>query len=290
MDSPETSRWGLDLVLTQTTGSPRHQALIDLSLDEYAGHLQELLIIGRFRNASKIAVLHLRDLMIAVRKKRERLIPEYFVFAASDLEALDREKELPLLVNPWCLGSFNDAAPIVFMGTEEGRPAKDLGLLALGNFAYGVSWATGGRPDVLAKLSGLPAARFQDDIYHRHPYFISGRASTWRGIAKILASASGRTYESYFDVVAGQPRLGDSVYLIDRSHQPSPSAAGGSEPTSHRVRFLWAVVSAIATTARVLVVAGHTGPSASYDWIRDERVITIVVLRDSNPARGARGG
>jgi hypothetical protein len=271
------------MLYTRTAPSSRHLALVDLSLVAYAAHLWDLLNTRSFGNASETAISRLRDLIVAAREKHDLLAPEDFKFVASDLEALDREKELPLLVNPWCLGSFNDGAAAVFMGTEEGQQSKNLGLLSVGNLAYGVSWATGGKPDVLSKISGLPAMKFQADIYHRHPYVIHGQASTWIGIAKVLASASNRSPKSYFNGDAGQPRLGDSVYLIDRSAQPSPTAVRGSEPKSNRVAFLRAVVSALATTARVLVVTGSTGSSASDGWGRINESVKEWFLETKTP-------
>jgi hypothetical protein len=269
-----------DIEILHTPERAHHEELVDLSLTSYAAHLDELIGSKSFRTRDAGAVIRLRDLLLVSLQKRLELEPQDFEFAGSDLSAFD-PTDLQLLLNPWCLGSFNDGANVVFMGTEEGRTAKEVGQLAIGNFAYGVSWATGGNPSILSKISGLPIERFYHNVYHRHPYAY-GHASTWNGMARCLASNSGREPGSYVTEDLGQTRLGDLAYLIDRSSAPSPNAHTGLPPNSARESFLHSVVVALATSANVLVLTGSTGKSAGADWLRINEELTRWFLEGDN--------
>jgi hypothetical protein len=286
MDRSRKFRWEEgDIEILHRAEPPHYGDLVDLSLASYAAHLEDLLRSNPFQTAAEGAVVRLRDLLITAQQKRLELQPWDFEFVASDLTALN-PNELQLLHNAWCLGSFNDGARVVFMGTEEGRPSKDVGQLALGNFGYGVSWATGGKPSILSKISGLPVERFYHNVYHRHPYTYN-RASTWNGMARCLASNSGRETSSFLKDDEGLSRLGDLSYLIDRSSAPSPSARSGLPPTPTREAFLHAVVSALAASAHVLVLTGSTGRSASPDWLRINEKLTHWFLGTDTPSRPA---
>ncbi len=75
------------------------------------------------------------------------------------------------------------------------------------------------------------------------------------------------------------------MYLIDRSAAPSPSADGGIHPDSSRATFLHSVLSMLSTTAKVLVLTGNTGKSASAEWVRINEAVTAWFLATESPDR-----
>jgi hypothetical protein len=248
-------------------------------MEQYEIQLQRL-ASGDLSATQRTVVSQLIDLLRIAGEKGAALTASDFGFRG-DAEHDFAQTNLKKLVNQACLGFGNDGARFVFMGTEEGYKVEDAEFwnLAVGNFAYAVSWATGGKDDVLGKIAGKDAGTYQGSVYHRHPYDYYELASTWLGIARCLGSISGRGWRSYFDPADGASRLGDLVYVIDRSGVPSKSAPRGSAPTPERESFLRDVVSSLRQTARVLVITGSTGSSASDEWARINRDLTSWFLR-----------
>jgi hypothetical protein len=78
-------------------------------------------------------------------------------------------------------------------------------------------------------------------------------------------------------------RLGDLVYLIDRSALPATKAPLGGPPTSERTTFLQFLVNSFGES-RVLLLYGSSGPSTDERWRKANAEIQLAFLGTSKPS------
>jgi len=262
-----------------------HPEVVRESLARYSRHLESIQL--ELTPAGKTAADHLVQLLSDAQRFGTDLSSVQVSFRSSDLENLPN-KDLDLMMNQFVLGSGNDGAAVVFMGTEEAffnhGGELDRGSLALGQFAWAVAWLTDSQPDVMRAIEPEPFKDFDAAPFHRHPYDVvrGGHrlVGTWGALAKIVAAWRGGAAAPSYLEDRGHPRLGDLAYLIERSAAPSKKAAAGLPPKPQRLDFLAWILGHF-EGAQVLVLYGSTGSSAGGGWREANETLGGTFLRST---------
>ena len=258
--------------------TPAHPEVVAESVSRYLGHLRS--VEPQLTREGRIAADHLIDLLNQAKLLGPELTGRDVSFHASDLGAVS-DDDVDLLMNEFVLGSGNDGATLLFMGTEE---AFDRPGLALGQFGWAAAWLTNSKPDVMRAVECESSKDFEAAPFHRHPYDVvkagHSRGGTWGALAQVVAAWRQDGDVSGFLEGRDQARLGDLAYLIDRSAAPSKKAPGGVPPQKDRVDFLTWLLGRFAQV-RVVVLYGSTGSSASGAWRQANEALVGTFLRST---------
>jgi hypothetical protein len=240
-----------DLTLDYVTLA-RQPAPVRESATLYGAYLDEL-VAGDDRTLGVVAA-KVRATLTAATSRGAALTAADVAFDVDDLRALDAAQR-EMLLNEWSLGVGRDDAPVLVIGAEHAYDVGDDAFLvnlcteALGST---ILWLSGGKPEVVSRLTG-GAVRIPRPL-HIHPYdhYRPNGSHTWSHVAAALGVVEqGRA--------GAEPGLGTFCHQIELSAWPSPRAGGGRPPTAERVAFLERLVTAVRSTASVLIIHGGRG-------------------------------
>jgi len=240
----------------------RYPVIVRRSAELYLAHLRRTLPEGAPPIQEAI-----RKLIAALELALEsgpQSDPAGFDFGADTLRAADLSPaDCQRLVNQFLLGTGDDAARVIAMGTEDGYASNGLDL-AVWNCTCAVLWLTGSPLPVLQRFArGMPDE--EDSLwpgpqdpdlqeyrpYHTHP-------NLWAHIQGKLRG--GQTTYGVLTYLVGAPdpvALDDHCYQIERSAAPAKQSIDGRDVTEERIDFLVEALQAMRQTACLLILHGR---------------------------------
>ena len=222
-----------------------HHALAEVSASRYLDYL------ARLSAKAPVFTTAIQRLCESYENPRD---PKLMV---GHIERLTCDEKMALL-NPFALGLGEPSAGIVSVGTEAAYDLCDIESLLMEGYLLTAQWlATQQGPykwDV-AQLTNRPDWK---DLrpFHRHPtdyypHVASLGGHTWKKLAGLLCRLGGANANTTLK------NLGERVYQIELSHQPSRRVASGTATSAERRPFLGEVFRVLGRTARLVLVHGY---------------------------------